>query len=365
MVVTAPMSNATSATSVTTTTPAITLSRNWARSSRLSSARAREARLCLIGTRLAFIWAGLLAGARQAQAVADGALGADQLRSVAGQLAPQVGDVGRHDRAGSAEVIVPYVVKERGAGEHPAGVEHEVAQQPELGRRQLDQAPTAADLVGFLVEREVRERQDRLGRGGAGGGQRGGAPGGQLLQPERLGHVVVAADGEPGDLVVLGVLRGQEDHRDPVSVPAQPADYLEPVDVGQHHVQDEQVEGAVPGEAERVRSVLRGGHLEAEEAQRSGDGLSQEELVVYHEQVPVVGWHHVIAAYGDERCVRETCQFRVNACPGPRTWVDTELTQRSCSFCRTAVEGEARTRVQVCSGFFRSPGRHPMQRRIS
>src|ERR1039457_4550126 len=135
MVVTAPMSNATSATSVTTTTPAITLSRNWARSSRLSSARAREARLCLIRTRLAFIRAGLLAGARQAQAVADGALGADQVRSVACPLA------------------------QLGAGEHPAGVEHEVAQQPELGRRQLDQAPTAADLVGVLVEREVREQQ--------------------------------------------------------------------------------------------------------------------------------------------------------------------------------------------------------------
>src|ERR1039457_223140 len=107
MVVTAPMSNATSATSVTTTTPAMRLSRNWARSSRLSSARAREARLCLIRTRLAFIRAGLLAGAGRGQEVAAGALGADQVRSVAAQLAPQVGDVGRPDRAGPAEVIVP------------------------------------------------------------------------------------------------------------------------------------------------------------------------------------------------------------------------------------------------------------------
>src|ERR1035437_7647700 len=106
MVVTAPTSNVTSATSVTTTTPAITLSRNWARSSRLSSARAREARLCLIRTRLAFIRAGLLAGARQAQPVPEGAWGGDRARPAAGQLAPQVGDVGRHARAGPAEVIV-------------------------------------------------------------------------------------------------------------------------------------------------------------------------------------------------------------------------------------------------------------------
>src|ERR1022692_4345100 len=111
MVVTAPTSKAISATSVTTTTPAITLSRNWARSSRLSSALAREVRLWPIGIRLAFIRSCLLAGSRQAQAVADGTLGPDQVRPVAGQLAPQVGDVGRHERAGSAEVIVPHVVK--------------------------------------------------------------------------------------------------------------------------------------------------------------------------------------------------------------------------------------------------------------
>src|ERR1051326_5801737 len=142
MVVTAPMSNATNATSVTTTTPAITLIRSWAR----MSCRGRAtARLWLIGNPLSWI-----AGSGQAQAVADGALGVDQLRAVAGQLAPQVGYVGRHDRAGSAEVVVPHVVQQLGPGEDPAGVEHEVAQQAELGRRQLDAAPGPADLVGVL-----------------------------------------------------------------------------------------------------------------------------------------------------------------------------------------------------------------------
>jgi hypothetical protein len=76
---------------------------------------------------------------------------------------------------------------------------------------------------------------------------------------------------------------------------------LEPVDAGQHHVEDKQVEPAVPGQPQRVRAVLRGGHPEAEEAQRRGDGLPQERLVLHHEQVPLVGRHHVIAAYGGER----------------------------------------------------------------
>jgi hypothetical protein len=159
------------------------------------------------------------------------------------------------------------VVQELGAGEDPARVEHEVAQQPEFGRRQLDQPPVAADLVGVLVQGEVGEGQDGFGRDRAGAAQHGADPGRQFLQAERLGHVVIPADGEPGDLVVLGVLGGQEDHRDQVPLPAQPADDLEPVDVGQQHVQDEQVEGGGAGQPERVRAVLRDGHVEAEEAQ--------------------------------------------------------------------------------------------------
>jgi len=222
----------------------------------------------------------------------------DQVRPATGQFAPQVGDVRRHDVAGA--VVVPHVAEQLGAGEHAARVEHEVAQQPELGRRQLDEAPAAADLVAVLVQREVGERQDRLGDRRTAPAQHGADPGDQFLQVERLGQVVVAADGEPGDLVVLGVLRGKEDHRNLVSVAAQPADNLEAVDAGQHHVEDKQVKGTAAGQPERVRPILRGGYTEAQEAQRRDDGLPQERLVLDHEQGPVVGRHHVIAAYGRE-----------------------------------------------------------------
>src|SRR5580693_4543254 len=127
MVMTTPTSNTVRASSVTTTTPAITLRRNVACSSRLGSAGAREIRLRLIGTRLAFIGVGLacawlVAGPGEAQAETDGALGVDQVRPVTGQFAPQVGDVGRHDRAGPAEVVVPHVAEDLGAGEHTTRV---------------------------------------------------------------------------------------------------------------------------------------------------------------------------------------------------------------------------------------------------
>src|ERR1700683_4671261 len=108
MVSTTPTSNTVRASSVTTTTPAITLRRNVACSSRLGRARTGDIRLRLIGTRLAFVWADpacawLVAGPGQAQAETDGALGVDQVRPVTGQLAAPGGDGGGHDRAGGGE----------------------------------------------------------------------------------------------------------------------------------------------------------------------------------------------------------------------------------------------------------------------
>ena len=58
--------------------------------------------------------------------------------------------------------------------------------------------------------------------------------------------------------------------------------------------------------------------------------------------VPVVRRHRLIAARDRERRVRVVCKFRVNAA---RAEVDTKFTYGSCSFCRTAGEGDACTRL--------------------
>src|SRR5580704_11839827 len=114
MVVTAAMSKTSSATSVTHATPASTRSRSWAcRSRRIAAGMPKGFSV--------FIGALRVAGSWQAQAVADCALGMDQVRPAAGQLAPQVGDVRRDHGAGPAEVVVPHVVKQLGPGKHPAG----------------------------------------------------------------------------------------------------------------------------------------------------------------------------------------------------------------------------------------------------
>jgi len=284
------------ATSVIARTPARTLVRSWARRSRLgiaaiqrsmirgtqSIARSQRGRLGLIGTRR-------FAGAREPQAVADSALGVDHVRPVAGQLAAQVSDIGRHHGAGAAEVVVPHVVQELRPGQHPPRIEHQVAQQPELRRRQIDQVTPAADLVAVLIKLDVREREHLpVRRTGTGAAQHGTDPGRQLLQPERLGHVVIAAEGQARHLVGLGIPGGQENHRNPAAVRAQAADDVKAVGVRQHHVQDDQVEWAIPGQPQRAGAGLRGGHLKAQEPQRGSNRVAEERLIIDHQQATAV-----------------------------------------------------------------------------
>src|SRR5579859_944502 len=119
-----------STASVIATTPATTLVRSLPRP--WVGGRPRRRPLIIIG--IPFI-AGVvrLTWPGQAEAVADGPLGMDQIRPVPGQLAPQVRDVGRHHRSRPAEVVVPHVIKQLVPGQDPPGVEHQVAQQPEFG----------------------------------------------------------------------------------------------------------------------------------------------------------------------------------------------------------------------------------------
>ena len=79
-----------------------------------------------------------------------------------------------------------------------------------MGESSID-GPAAAHLVGVVVELQVINPDDgvvveqRLGAA-----EDGPDPGHDLVEAEGLGDVVVAADGEAGDLVLGVVLRGQE-----------------------------------------------------------------------------------------------------------------------------------------------------------
>jgi hypothetical protein len=64
----------------------------------------------------------------------------------------------------------------------------------------------------------------------------------QLLQRERLGHVVVGAQVQALDALLDAVGRGEDQHRHAAAAPAQLAQHLEAVHLGQAQVQDQQVE---------------------------------------------------------------------------------------------------------------------------
>ena len=66
----------------------------------------------------------------------------------------------QHVRWDQARVrLVPDMLGDPAAGEDDAGVQHEVAQQPELGRGQVDRLAVPAHAVRVLVDLQVGEPQ--------------------------------------------------------------------------------------------------------------------------------------------------------------------------------------------------------------
>jgi hypothetical protein len=125
--------------------------------------------------------------------------------------------------------------------------------------------------VRVLVEGEVADDEHRvvlLLRDEHGAAHQGAQPGDDLLEAERLGDVVVAARGEAGDAVLDGVAGGEEQDRDAVVVLAHPAQHLEAVHVGQHHVERDRVGLELAGRAHGRHAAAGGAHLPALVAQR-------------------------------------------------------------------------------------------------
>ena len=113
----------------------------------------------------------------------------------------------------------------------------QLAQQGELGRGEMDGLAGPGDLLARQVDAQVADGDHGrrcLGRCPTrpGPAQRGGDPGQQLLDAERLGHVVVGADVEGGHLVALASPGRDDDDPDRGALPDQAAQ-VEPVDLRQ------------------------------------------------------------------------------------------------------------------------------------
>src|SRR5262249_39293497 len=122
-------------------------------------------------------------------------------------LAPEIADIDIDDIGITEEVKVPDVLGNLCAGEHVPGMAHEIFQEGELPRAQLDQASATMDLAPGGVHSKVTEVQDRIHLQGR-SAQQGTQAGHQLREGEGFDQIVVSPDIEASDAVFHGVLGG-------------------------------------------------------------------------------------------------------------------------------------------------------------
>src|SRR5262249_18515625 len=144
------------------------------------------------------------------------------------ELAAKVRDEDVHGVRLGEGVVTPDVVKQRLARHDEALVAHQVLEELELARGQLDVALAAEDLVSARVEAQVADREERAAARGA-AAQQGAQAREQLLALERLDEVVVSAGVESRHAVPGPVACREHEDRDVAGV-TQPAADLDPVE---------------------------------------------------------------------------------------------------------------------------------------
>jgi hypothetical protein len=140
------------------------------------------------------------------------------------------------------------------AGQHLAGMAEEQLQQRELLGRQVQLDLGAPGAPPRRVQPQVADLQHGRALDPAAAHQ-GAHPRGQLGEAERLDEIVVGAGVQPHDTVVDRVPGGQQEHRRPAALRAQPPGDLQPVHAGQHDVQDDRVVVRLGRVPQRLRAV--------------------------------------------------------------------------------------------------------------
>ena len=144
----------------------------------------------------------------------------------------------------------------------------------------------ATHHVALLVELQVAEREHAVGvLASAHPPQDRAHPDDQLLDAERLGHVVVATEREPAQLVVESVPGREEEHghRRGRAVPRHSLHDLEPAQVREHHVEHHQVRPEVVDPLECLAGGVGDADVEALVAQSHREQVG-DALLVVHDQ---------------------------------------------------------------------------------
>ena len=183
----------------------------------------------------------------------------------------------------AVEVLVVEMLDQFGARHHPAGVVHQVGQQPvfvggELHRRAVDRdAPGAAvepyraaqELALGVADRTAQQRPDARQH---------------LLEMEGLRHIVVGAGVEALHLVAPAVARGEQQHRHGAAGAPPCLQHRDAVHLGQADVEDDGVIGLGLAEIMALLAVEGAVHHVAGIGQRGGELAVEIGIVLDHEE---------------------------------------------------------------------------------
>src|SRR5579875_3596591 len=180
---------------------------------------------------------------RMTDTIAGTAHGLDQLRlEPLVDLAAQSTDIGLDAVGARIEMEIPDMLEQHRARHHLPGMPHQIFEQPEFARLQVDDVPGPAHRAREQVEFEIGNLQagrDRMRRRAA---QQGPDPRDQLGKGKGLDQIIVAAGIETRYPIVDPSERRQKQDRSPVAGGAQRLDNGKAVETRQHPIDDQKVE---------------------------------------------------------------------------------------------------------------------------
>ena len=180
----------------------------------------------------------------------------DQLRlEVVVDFGTQAAD-GDIDHIGiGVEIHVPYLRGDQRARKHLALVAHQQFEQREFLLAERDALARPSRPAPRQIETQVGDLQTVGHHRRRAPAQQGSHPGEQLREGEGLDEVVVASEFQAFDPVLDPVPSGQEQHRHLLPRVSERPDDAPAVDVGQHHVHDDEIERLGHGEMMAVQAV--------------------------------------------------------------------------------------------------------------
>ena len=140
----------------------------------------------------------------------------------------------------------------------------EELEQLELDRAQLHLPLSPTSITSLEVELEIGEREIRRLRDPTRGtSQQGAESGNQLLVRERLHEIVVGTRLETHDAIADSVARSEHQHRQLVTVRAQPLTDLNAIHPRHRYVEHDRIEHPRPKTSKRLVSAGRDLNVEA------------------------------------------------------------------------------------------------------